>query len=525
MLLVVDQGAVVTLNGGQSWSSWFTQSTAALYHVMTDNAFPYRVCGGQQDSGSVCVASRGNDGQITFREWHPVGVEEYGYAAPDPRDPDVIYGGKVTRYDRRTAQVSNVGPVGGGRGGPATGPAYRTVRTQPVVFSTVDPRALYYGNNVLWKTIDGGINWKQISPDLTRGSWSVPASVGTYASRVQGRSRGTIGAQVIYTIGPSYKDINRIWIGTDDGVIATTADGGLHWSNVTPPGVTDFMKVFTIDPGRFDPLTAYAAVNTLRLDDMNPHIYRTHDGGKTWKEIVSGIAGGAPVSVVREDPKRKGLLFAGSETQVYVSFDDGDHWQSLRLNMAASSVRDLVIKDDDLVVGTHGRGIWILDDITPLRQIAPRDGPAGCRAVQAADRMAGALEYEHRHAAAAGRADRAESARGGDYRLLLEVGRCRSGQAGDPRHCRSGPAHLHQRRRGVHAGSGDLHDPALLVSPRADAGHRARHAPLHLGRSLSAGGRRQPRRRPHAADRGCRAQHGAGADGAVGQSRLITPCG
>jgi photosystem II stability/assembly factor-like uncharacterized protein len=376
MLLVIDQGAVVTLNGGQTWSSWFTQPTAALYHVMTDNAFPYRVCGGQQDSGSVCVASRGNDGQITFRDWHPVGVEEYGYAAPDPLDPDLVYGGKVTRYDRRTGQVSNVGPVetgrggGRGRGGPRARPTYRTVRTQPVVFSTIDKHALFYGNNVLWKTLDGGINWKQISPDLTREKWDVPKSVGTYASSVQARERGAIPAQVIYTIGPSYRDINRIWIGTDDGVIATTADGGLHWSNVTPPQLTAFMKVFTIDPGRFDPLTAYAAVNTLRLDDMNPHIYRTHDGGKTWKEIVTGISGGVPVSVVREDPKQKGLLFAGSETQVYVSFDDGDQWQSLRLNMAASSVRDLVIKDDDVVVGTHGRGIWILDDITPLREIA-----------------------------------------------------------------------------------------------------------------------------------------------------------
>jgi photosystem II stability/assembly factor-like uncharacterized protein len=373
MLLVIDQGAVVTLNGGQTWSSWYTQPTAALYHVMADNAFPYRVCGGQQDSGSACVASRGNDGQITFREWHPVGVEEYGYAAPDPLDPDLVYGGKVTRYDRRTGQVSDVGPTfaGRGRGGPATvgRPVYRTVRTQPVVFSTVDPRALFYGNNVLWKTIDGGINWKQISPDLTREKWDVPKSVGTYAPRVTQRERGSIGAQVIYTIGPSYKDINRIWIGTDDGVIYTTADGGATWTNVTPPQVTDFMKVFMIDPGRFDPLTAYAAVNTLRLDDMNPHIYRTHDGGKTWTEIVNGIPGGAPVSVVREDPKRKGLLFAGSETQVYVSVDEGDHWQSLRLNMAPSSVRDLIIKDDDLVVGTHGRGIWILDDITPLRQI------------------------------------------------------------------------------------------------------------------------------------------------------------
>ncbi len=376
MLLVIDQGAVVTLNGGQTWSSWFTQPTAALYHVMTDNAFPYRVCGGQQDSGSVCIASRGNDGQITFRDWHPVGVEEYGYAAPDPLDPDLVYGGKVTRYDRRTGQVSNVGPVesgrggGRGRGGPPARPTYRTVRTQPVVFSTVDKRALFYGNNVLWKTLDGGINWTQISPDLTRETWDVPRSVGSYTASVGSHERGSIPAQVIYTIGPSYRDINRIWIGTDDGVIATTTDGGLHWANVTPPQLSAFMKVFTIDPGRFDPLTAYAAVNTLRLDDMNPHIYRTHDGGKTWKQIVDGIPGGAPVSVVREDPKRKGLLFAGSETQVYVSFDDGDHWQSLRLNMAASSVRDLVIKDDDLVVGTHGRGIWILDDITPLRQIA-----------------------------------------------------------------------------------------------------------------------------------------------------------
>jgi photosystem II stability/assembly factor-like uncharacterized protein len=370
MLMVIDQGAVVTLNGGQTWSSWFTQPTAALYHVMADNAFPYRVCGGQQDSGSVCVASRGNDGQITFRDWHPVGVEEYGYAAPDPLDPDVIYGGKVTRYDRKTAQVSNVGPVAGGRGGaPASGPAYRTVRTQPVVFSSIDPHTLFYANNVLWKTVDGGVNWKQISPDLTREKWEVPKSVGTYAPRVAARERGAIPAQVIYTIGPSYRDVNRIWVGTDDGVIATTVDGGVNWTDVTPPQLTPFMKVFTIDPGRFDPRTAYAAVNTLRLDDMNPHIFRTHDAGKTWTEIVNGIPGGAAVSVVREDPKRKGLLFAGSETQVYVSFDDGDHWQSLRLNMAPSSVRDLIIKDDDLVVGTHGRGIWILDDITPLRQI------------------------------------------------------------------------------------------------------------------------------------------------------------
>jgi photosystem II stability/assembly factor-like uncharacterized protein len=373
ILLVADQGAVVTLNGGETWSSWYNQPTAQFYHVMTDNAFPYRVCGGQQESGSACVASRGDDGQITFRDWHPVGVEEYGYVAPDPRDPEIVFGGKVTRYDRRTDQVSSVAPVAG-RGGPAAAqgePSYRTVRTQPVVFSTVDQRSLFYANNYVWKTTDGGVSWKRISPDLSRPKWTPPASIGKYRDQASAQSR-QLG--VVYTIGPSYRDINRIWAGTDDGLIHTTADGGLHWSDVTPPQVGPFMKVFMIDPGRFDALTAYAAVNTLRIDDVRPHVFRTHDGGKSWTEIVDGLPEGAVVSTVREDPVRKGLLFAGTETQVYVSFDDGSHWQSLRLNMAPSSVRDLVVKDDDLVAATHGRGFWILDNLTPLRQFEPQTG-------------------------------------------------------------------------------------------------------------------------------------------------------
>jgi photosystem II stability/assembly factor-like uncharacterized protein len=371
MLAVADQGAVVSLDKGRSWSSWYNQPTAAMFHITTDNAFPYRVCGGQQDSGSACVASRGNDGAITFREWHPASIEEYGYAAPDPLDPDIVYGTKeVTKYDRRTGQVSNVGPLGGRGGGGVSADLSRQVRTQPIVFSLADNKSLFFATNVLWKTMDGGLNWKQISPDLTRKTHEIPKSVGKYTEQVRTANQADVnGARVIYTIGPSYKDVNRIWVGTDDGVIATTADGGLHWTDVTPKQLGSYWKVFMIEPGRFDPLTAYAAINTLRIDDQNPHLFRTHDGGKTWTEIVGGIPGGAAVSAIREDVRKKGLLFAGSETQVYVSLDDGDHWESLRLNMAPSSVRDLQVKDDDLVAGTHGRGIWILDDITPLRQI------------------------------------------------------------------------------------------------------------------------------------------------------------
>jgi photosystem II stability/assembly factor-like uncharacterized protein len=368
ILLAADQGAVVTLNGGDTWSSWYNQPTGQFYHVSADNAFPYRVCSGQQENGSVCVSSRGNYGAISDRDWLPVNVDEYGYVAPDPLDPDIVFGGRsVTRFDRRTGQVSVVGPVGGGRGGVAGPPGnFRQVRTMPVVFSEVDKRALFFANNHLWKTVDGGTHWKQISPDLTRTTWEIPKSVGKYSdqSSAQASQRG-----VIYTVAPSYQDINRIWVGTDDGLIHATADSGVTWKNITPPAVGPWAKVSIIDAGRFDPMTAYAAINTLRLDDLRPHIFRTHDGGKTWTEIVSGIPDGETVNAVREDSKRKGLLFAGTERAVYVSFDDGAHWQSLRLNMAVSSVRDIIVKDDDLVAATHGRGFWILDDITPLRQV------------------------------------------------------------------------------------------------------------------------------------------------------------
>jgi len=361
MLIAADQGAIITVNGGETWSSWYNQPTAQMYHVTTDNAFPYRVCSGQQESGSACVQSRGDDGQIAFREWHPVGVEEYGCVAPDPLDPDIVYGGKVSRYDRRTGQVQNVGPR------PLRDDDYRVIRTMPILFSPIDPHTLYFASNVLWKTTNGGSSWDQISPDLSREAWEVPASVGKYtgtpAARVTRRG-------VIYTIAPSPVDLATIWAGTDDGLIHVTRDGGRTWTDVTPPGVGPWAKISIMDASHVDPNGAYAAVNTLRLDDLRPHIYRTRDGGQSWTHVTEGIPDNTIVNVVREDPQRQGLLFAGTEQTVYVSFDDGDHWQSLRIDLPPTSIRDLVIKDDDIVVGTHGRGFWILDDITPLRQIS-----------------------------------------------------------------------------------------------------------------------------------------------------------
>ena len=358
ILLACDQGAVISVNGGRTWSSWYNQPTAQFYHVSTDNQFPYWVYGGQQESGSAAVASRGNDGEVTFREFHPVGAEEYGYVAPDPLNPNIIFGGKVTRYDKITGQVQNISPQVG-RGG-----TYRFLRTAPLLFSPIDPHVLYYGGNVLFKTINGGHSWEVISPDLSQEKPAVPEGVFNTPESANQPRRG-----VIYTVSPSYKDINVIWAGTDDGLIHVTRDGGRAWTNVTPPGISSWSKISIIDAGRFDSSTAYAAVNRIRLDDMHPHIYRTHDGGKTWKEIVHGLPNDNPVNSVREDPVRKGLLYAATEQTVYVSFDDGDNWESLRLNLPPSSVRDVVIHDDDLVIGTHGRGFWILDDITPLRQI------------------------------------------------------------------------------------------------------------------------------------------------------------
>jgi photosystem II stability/assembly factor-like uncharacterized protein len=370
---VADQGAVVSGNRGASWSNWYTQPTAAMYHVTTDNAFPYRVCSGQQDSGSACVNSRSDDGRITFHDWHPVNIQEYGIAAPDPRDPDVVFGSQrtnVSKYDRRTGQTVLVGPDLSVRG-PNGENFGRNVRTMPLHFSPVNPDVLYYASNVVWKTLDRGQRWTRISPDLARQTWDVPATAGKYTSTVTPAPAGAITA-----LSPSPRSASVLWAGTDDGQVQVTTNGGTSWKNVTPSALKAWTRIFNIDAGHFDAGTAYIAANTFRLDDLRPHFYRTHDGGATWTEISNGLPGNAPANAIREDPKVKGLLYGATDTQVWVSYDDGDHWESLRIDMPAIAVRDLQIKDDstclcsDLIAGTHGRGFYILDNVTPLRQMA-----------------------------------------------------------------------------------------------------------------------------------------------------------
>jgi hypothetical protein len=356
------------VNAGATWSSWYNQPTAQLYHAITDNSFPYKVCAGQQESGSVCISSRGNDGAITFRDWHPVGVIEYGYVAPDPLDPDVVYGGgrtEVSKFHWSTGQVQNITPI------PLRNPKYRTNRTEPLIFSPVDPHVLYFASNVLFKTTDGGNSWQTISPDLTRENPGVPASVGTLVPKGAEKQRG-----VIYALAPSFKTLNTLWAGTDDGQLWITRDAKkkakkkINWIDITPKELTPWSKVTQISASHFDEQTAYASVSRFRINDTHPYIYRTHDGGKTWSLITAGLPDFGPVDTVREDPVRKGLLFAGTENAVWVSFDDGDHWQSLQLNLPHTSMRDLWIHENDLIVATHGRSFWILDDIAPLREAA-----------------------------------------------------------------------------------------------------------------------------------------------------------
>ena len=361
MILGSDQGAVVSLDGGRTWSSWYNQPTAQIYHVATDNRVPYWIYGAQQDSGTVGIRSRSDYGAITFRDWHPVGGGECGYIVPDPRNPNIVYGGDnygiLHRYNTLTTQSETISPtLVTPFGANIAKRRFRFTWTSPLAFSPQNPRLLYYGSQYLLATTDGGSSWQKLSPDLT----------------VRPGTEGRPQRGVIYTIAPSTLRAGEIWVGTDNGLIQLTLDGGKTWKNVTPAGLGAWSKISLIEASHFDPGTAFAAVNRHRLNDNHPYIYITHDYGKTWKESSRGIAESSYVHAVREDPVRRGLLFAGTELGVYVSFDDGASWQSLQLNLPTTSVRDLAIEQGDLIAATHGRGFWILDDISPLRQLTPQ---------------------------------------------------------------------------------------------------------------------------------------------------------
>ena len=369
MITASDQGAVVTLNGGQSWGSWYNQPTGQFYHLATDNQFPYWVYSGQQDSGTVGIASRSDYGSISFRDWRPVGGDERDYDLPDPADPNIVFGsglgGRVSRWNRHTGVVQNVTPWPvNSYGERPTEYKYHYTWITPIAFAAKPPYALYMGAQVLFRTTDQGQHWDVISPALN-GKASGAKNCDGNPTEPQARA---CGYGVIYTIAPSPLDNDEIWVGTDDGLVQLTRDGGKHWKNVTPKGLPAWAKISTLDVSALQPGTAYAAVDTHRQDDFSPHVWRTHDYGARWTDISAGLPKGSFVAVVRADPVRAGLLYAGTDQGVFVSFDDGAHWQSLQRNLPTAWVRDLLVHGNDLIAATQGRAIWILDDVTPLRQ-------------------------------------------------------------------------------------------------------------------------------------------------------------
>ncbi len=371
MVLGTDQGTTISLDRGQTWSTWYNQPTAQLYHVITDNQFPYVVYGAQQDSGSAAVLNRTDHGQITPRDWFPAGGSESGYMAPDPKDPNITYlsgtYGSVSRFNKRTGLSQDITPWPALTfGSEIDQRKYRDPWTPVLVFSPADSTTLYFGSQYVMKTIDGGLHWQAISPDLTGSTQQVgddksqgPPTIGDAKQR---------GYGVIFTIAPSALNHDLIWAGSDTGLIHLTRDGGKSWKDITPQGLSTWSKISFIEASHFDPAVAYAAVDRSRLDDRAPYLYRTRDYGATWQLITNGIGADSFLRGIREDTESKSLLFAGTELGVYISLDDGDHWQSLQLNLPVTSVRDLTIHGEDLVIATHGRSFWILDNITPLRQ-------------------------------------------------------------------------------------------------------------------------------------------------------------
>jgi photosystem II stability/assembly factor-like uncharacterized protein len=371
MVLGTDQGTSVSLDGGATWSSWFNQPIGQFYHVTTDNGFPYAVYGAQQDSGSAGVLSRTDHGYITQTDWFLVGGGESGWIAVDPDDQNILYVtspyGGVARYDRRTSLSQDITPWPmPSWGTEIDGRKYRAPWTPMLVMSPAEKGTVYLGTQFVMKTTDGGLHWEKISPDLTGAVAAAEKPTGPVTLQ-NAKERGF---GVVYSIAPSPLNPAVIWAGSDTGLLHRTTDGGKTWSNVTPKGLGDWDKITMIEASHSDAAIAYAAIDRHRLDDRRPYLYRTHDFGKTWQAIANGIGSSAFVNAVREDPQQRGLLFVGTELGVYVSFDDGDNWQPLQMNLPVTSVRDLVIHGDDLVIATHGRAFWVLDDITPLRQIA-----------------------------------------------------------------------------------------------------------------------------------------------------------
>jgi photosystem II stability/assembly factor-like uncharacterized protein len=370
MMLAADQGAVVTLNGGRSWSSWYNEPTGQFYRLAADDQFPYRIYSGQQDSGTVTLPVRTDYGQNTFRDWHPVGGDERDGDVPDPQDPNVVYGaglgGRISKWDGRTGQVQNVSPspisTYGERPRPEL-PRYSWIT--PLAISPRPPHAVYTAAQTLWRSTDGGHSWQTISPDLTGARPGAPRCEGDVALA----DASACGLGVIFAITPSAAADGLVWVGTDNGRVQLTRDEGRSWSDVTPTDMTDWTKVNIIDASPRDPATAYVAADRHRLDDFRPLAWRTHDYGKSWTEIGHGLPAGAWVGVVRQDPVRRGLLYAGTSRGVHVSFDDGESWQSLQLGLPVTGVNDLVVKNEDVIAATQGRGLWALDGVTPLRHL------------------------------------------------------------------------------------------------------------------------------------------------------------
>jgi photosystem II stability/assembly factor-like uncharacterized protein len=380
MITGSDQGAVVTVNGGASWSSWYNQATGQLYHLATDDRFPYWIYSGQQDSGTVRVASRSDYGQLTFRDWQPVGGDERDYDIPFPGNPDIVYGsglgGRLTRWDARTGQVQNVAPwpISSYARRPTT-VKYRSTWITPLAIAPQPPYPIYLGSQVLFRSVDGGRRWETASPDVTGTAVSAEHLPAECTGEVVALDRArACGYGTISTIAPSPVAKDTVWLGTDDGLIHRTHDGGKTWQDVTPKGLSDWSRVAQIDASPTAADTAYAAVDRHRLDDFRPYVWITHDGGTTWRLSTAGLPEDAYVSVVRQDPVRAGLLFAGTRRGAFVSFDDGGSWQPLQLNLPTTGINDLTIHGSDLIAATEGRSLWVLDDFTPLRHLGTASG-------------------------------------------------------------------------------------------------------------------------------------------------------